>query len=164
MVIARKIFITVFFSMLTIPFLFFAWGLIGMEYDEYLVYGDIESAKIINIRTEGMSGEYINSVVYDIKILKTKQFKDKIYFFSIQIDKSTTPDKEDDEFMLQSKVGDTVKVKIKSSHQAKVMEWKHHKLNKATDYWGIFWTWVVIIVLLVIPSFIYYKIYKTLIK
>ncbi len=165
MKIARKIFISVFFSILTIPFLFFAWGLIKMEYEEHYTFGGIESAIIIDIGTESGSGsgEYGHDVIYEIEILKSEDSSPSIQFwFSINSPTSSIRDKEDDEFMLQSKVGDTVKVKIKSSNQAKLLEWQHLKLNRATDYWGIFWTWVVIAVLLAIPLFIYYKIYQKL--
>lgn len=167
MKIEYKIFIVITCLFLSIPFLFFSWSMITLEYKEVMLYGNLEDAVVMKTTIEpytGVSGQFGSDYRYDLKLLTNKHLEDKNYSAYVERTNSSLPNQDYEEFINNVKQGDTVQIKIVSERQAKILKWKHLTLNKPINYWERSGNWVIIIVLLAVATFLYYKIYKIIKK
>jgi len=150
------------FTTLSIPFLFFSFLLIRAEYEEHFVYGEIHTVKIININVNsGTSDDIGFNYTYDLDLLNSKKEK---YTAPMRLSNSLWNSDKTILFTSRVKRGDSVQVKIISSHQARILKWKKIELNKYISYWGKLGKYILILILLSIAFFCYFKIYKKMKK
>ena len=145
------------------PFLFFAYGLIRMEYTEYFLYGNTENAVITNIDIEigPSSGEYGNDIIYSVMITSGSNFGSKS---KVTVHRNIGVKNNDTESYLveNAKVGDTLSVKVLSNHSAKVLNYDGYVINESFNFWGKILRWLVIFLLSVIGLFLLHNVYKTI--
>lgn len=162
MKIEYKIFNLFLFGALSVPFLFFSYLLLRLEYNEHLVFGEIEQAKITNIETSlgSSSGEYGTVVKFNLELLNNSSDRKNFSIYSSM--NNASPFKNDKELAFGggANIGDVVTVKLVSNHQAKILRWKGIKINSKTNFWSITGRWFLILVLITIPTYIYYRLYK----
>ena len=167
MKIEYKIFLVLFMSILSVPLIFFTYLLLRLEYDEYLIFGNKEKAKVINVRSElgASSGEYGDNFIIEIKIISDKKSAKKNYHIYLLVDtNSITQNKKEAEFATSVKIGDSVIVRTISNHQAKILSWKGKNINANINYWGKTGRWLLILILISLIYFLFYKMFKIITK
>lgn len=162
MKIEYKIFRVFFFSASAFPFLLFGYLLSKTEYEEHFLFGTIELASIKEIIPYSDPGIAGGNLTYIVKPLKMNNNIQSVYKIIIPTNGGVNMASNDQLFAKNVKVGDTVKVKILSDQQAKVLFANGVEINPYINFWGKFWKWILILVLAMIGLFILYKLYTTL--
>ncbi|MEC3908208.1 hypothetical protein VOI54_14350 [Tamlana sp. 2201CG12-4] len=158
-----KILVSGLFLLLSIPPLFFSWLLIRSEWNEHILYGDIEHAIVKKIEVSNKSGSsagFGGDAIFDFKIISKGKFENSPY--SATVDMPNPEIKIISDFISNVQKEDTIQVKILSKTQARVLKWKYLTINKSINYWGKLGKWIVIVTLFSIAVFLHYKTIKTI--
>ncbi|WBU90672.1 hypothetical protein [Cellulophaga omnivescoria] len=70
---------------MSVPFLFFSYLLLRLEYNEHLVFGYVKQAKIIGIETSlgPISGEYGTVVKFNLELLNDSSDRKNFSIYSL---------------------------------------------------------------------------------
>lgn len=161
MKIEYKIFRIVLFTILSVPFFFFGSGMVKMEFDKYVLYGQIKKAVIVKKDHEigPSSGLYGGSVVYTVVTIDSLK---STYLASIATYTGVVKDENDQFANFSSDLGDAVEIKVLSSHNAKILKLNGQQIAVDASFWSKFLRWVLILALLSIGGFLIYKVYTTI--
>lgn len=172
MKIEYKVFRVLIFSVLSFPFLFFAYFLIKMEYNEWFFYGNIVNSQIteIDYRDGDMDGATKEIVVSSV-------YGDNTYISVINLDTNFLDQQNLDKFSENVKIGDVIKIKIinesieetaKSDvgiikfvpeNTTKILSWNRIPLYEGHLNLG---EWIAILILFSLGILCWYYTYKTL--
>lgn len=161
MKIEYKIFRIILFAILSIPFFFFGVGMLKMEFDKYVLYGQIKKAIIMKKNHEigPSSGLYGGAVVYTVVTIDSLK---SVYLASIATYTGVVKDEDDQFANYSSDPGDTVEIKVLNSHNAKILKLNGQQITIEAGFWSKFLRWGLIFVLLSIGCFLLYKVYVTI--
>lgn len=172
MKIEYKVFRVIIFSLLSFPFLFFAYLLMKNEYYEWFVYGNIVNSQIIEIdyRDGDMDGTTTEIVIKSIHNSNT-------YTSVVNLDTNFLDQQSLENFSEHVKVNDIIKIKIinesieenvKSDvriikfipeNTAKILSWKNISLYEGHMNFG---EWITILVLSFLGLLCWYGVFKAL--
>jgi hypothetical protein len=152
----KKIFLGPFLLSIKILLLFISSHLIKSEYNEYFKYGQINDGFITDTYWKS-SGDSPPTNLFYCKI----KVGIKTYIYEIQnADQSLVLSTEEERLIREIKKNDRVKIKILDDKKTKILEWKNLKINPKNKFSDILGIWSVILALLTISGFLFYKIYN----
>lgn len=155
MKIEYKVFRVIIFSILSIPFLFFCYALINLEYKEWFVYGSKVDSRITKIDYRDGGIDFGDGT----EIVVSSFYKGITYISAINLDLSSINKKKLHEFSGNVEVNDIITIKIINENSAKILSWKDISLEKDQFSVG---TWIAILILFLLGMLCWYHTYKTL--
>ncbi len=153
--------------LLSLPVGFFLWLLILNQWNEFVVYGNVEESVLINREVKGPRGssaEFGGETRYDLKVINSKEFEGRVFTSYIESLNSGLRNKTIEEFKGDIKEGDTLIIKIMNKENANILKWKNLQINKQIDYFSKVGEFLIILGFMFFIFFVYYNFYKIFIK